>query len=230
MKKLLTLLLFFNLAFGESIIFKGCFKGYYFFIPIIENCITYIEDGNTGKFLTDVHTIGIAKVFKDLKYTGIALSEKDKSKKFFFKQKEKNLTVEYWYEFNRDKILTKKTVRKGSVIKRKQSIVPNEEGYLDPFIASVVLFKTFDKKPTGYLKIFFDGKKYKIPYKVSGKDTIKLSGKRYRCYVVELKPEVKGEGLLKTKGKWKVWIDEKTHFPVKVKAVFDKGIIYLKRN
>ncbi|NPA52615.1 MAG: DUF3108 domain-containing protein [Aquificae bacterium] len=226
---LLSLFLFYIGAFGKDITFSSCYKGYYFFIPVIKNCISYVEKEGEGRFTATVETIGILKAFKDIKYRGFALSINDKSKKFFFVQREKDFSVEYWYEFKDALILTKKSIKRGSVIRRFSKVVPNEEGYLDPFTATVLLFKTFRYEKEGFLSIFFDGEKYKIPYKFSKREEIRVGSKSYRCYVLVLEPRLQGEGLIKTKGKWKIWVDERTGFPVKIRAVFDKGVIVLNK-
>ena len=225
----LMVFLVFVSAFSKEIHFSSCYKGYYFFIPVIKNCISYDEIDGRGRFTTHVNTIGFLKLFKDIKYVGLSISKKDISKKFFFSQKEKDFSVEYWYEFLEGKILTKKTVKKNGKIKRITKVVDNKENYLDPFTASVVMFKSLKNKNQGFLKIFFNGKKYKIPYRISSQERLRLNGKYYSCYVIEIKPKIKGEGLIKTKGKWIVWAEKTTGFPVKVKAVFDKGIIYLNK-
>ncbi len=226
---LLLFVLYVVQAFSKEIHFSTCYKGYYFFIPVIKNCISYDEIDGKGKFTTNVKTIGILKAFKDIKYTGIALSKNNFSERFFFIQRERDFSVEYWYEFRENLIFSNKTVKKGGNIKRFSKVIDNKDRYLDPFTASVLLFKNFKTRKEGFMKIFFNGKKYKIPYRLSGKEIIKAGKRQYRCYVVLVEPDLKGEGLLKIKGQWKLWIDEKTGFPVKVKAVFDKGIIYLKK-
>ncbi len=220
----LLLVLFVGKSFGDS--FKGCYKGYYLFFPIIQNCITYSEDKDLMKFETTVETLGIAKAFRKLYYTGESLIL-DKSPLFFnFIQNEKNLKVVQTYFFKNNKIIFfKKREFKG-----KEDIILrslNKDGYTDPFSASLMLYSSVPKVKKGKILVFYDGKKYKIPFKLVKEEKVKIGSKKYETYLVEIEPNVKSEGLLKTKGKWYIWIDKNMKFPVKIKASFLAGTINL---
>ncbi len=229
--KLLTIILIFiwlflGNSFGNG--FKGCYKGYYLFFPIIENCIVYSEEENSIHFYTTVETLGIAKAFRKLHYEGESFLLREKRNPIFFNfiQNEKNLKVVQTYFFNNNNIIFYKKRN----FKGKESIILKnviQDSYFDPFSASLILYNSIPDIKRGYIFVFYDGKKYKIPFKLIKEEKIKINSKKYDTYVVEIKPNIKSEGLLKTKGKWYIWIDKKMKFPVKIKASFLAGTINL---
>ncbi len=217
-------------VFSKGFMYRACYKGYFFFIPVIKNCIEYTENEKTGFFKTDVETVGILKIFKNVHYTGISVMENQNSKRFEFIQKEKNLKVFYRYIFYKGYVKTEKRKKEGKKVFIDKKVVPLDSKYQDVFTASVQMFKSLKKTKKGKIFVFYDNKTYSIPYKREKEEIIKIGRKKYSVYRVILKPRIKGEGLIKTKGNWILWIDKHTGFPVKVKAVFDKGIMYLKRS
>jgi hypothetical protein len=233
--KFLTVFLILVLSFGNSFSkdFKGCYKGYYLFFPIIKNCIEYSDQKNFIQFNATVETLGIAKTFRKIHYYGESFVPKDNQNFSYFNfiQIEKNLKVIQTYFFNKNNIIFyKRRNFKGE----ENIIIKNvlKEKYIDPFLASLLLYNSVPEKKEGKLLIFYDSKKYKVPFKVIKEEKIKVNSKRYNTYLVEVKPNIKSEGILKTRGKWYVWIDKEMKFPVKIKASFLAGTInlYLERN
>jgi len=216
-------------SFSKGLEYKACYRGYYFFIPVIENCIQYSENGNDALFKTTVKTIGVLRLLKNVEYRGFSVMKSQRSEKFEFYQKEKNLEVVYRYVFHKGFVETEKRKKNRNKVFIDKKRIYLDEKYQDVFTASVSMFKNFKNKKKGKMFIFYDGKTYTIPYYLKDEDRIKVGKVEYNSYRVILKPNIRGEGLLKTRGKWIVWIDKRTGFPIKVKAVFDKGIIYLKR-
>ncbi len=228
--KVLSIFLTFGFLFGTSYgnSFKGCYKGYYLFFPIIKNCVIYKEEKNLIHFSSTVKTLGIAKAVRKIYYEGesFILKENKEPIYFNFNQNEKNLNVIQTCFFYKNKIIFyKKRNFKGkenTILK----ILPQEQ-YIDPFSASLVLYNSIPKIKKGNIFVFYDGKKYRIPFKLIKEEKIKINSKKYNTYLVEIKPNVKSEGILKTKGKWYIWIDKKMKFPVKIKASFVVGTINL---
>ncbi len=228
---ILILMLTVQSSFGKS--FKGCYKGYYLFFPIVKNCLYYEEKQNFIEFYTTVDTLGVMKMLKNLHYEGTSLILKETKTPIFFNflQNEKDLKVVQTYFFKNNHIIFyKKRNFKGKEFIILNDIVQN--GYLDPFFSSLILYNSIPKVKKGNMFIFYDGKKYKIPFKLIKEEKIKVNSKKYDTYLVEIEPNIKSEGILKTKGKWFIWIDKEMKFPVKIKASFVVGTInlYLEKN
>jgi hypothetical protein len=73
--------------------------------------------------------------------------------------------------------------------------------------------------------MFYDDKKYHIPYKVVGEEEIKVPAGNYYARVVDVSPNVETKGLLRPKGKWKLWIEKDNLFPVRMQLFFVLGSV-----
>ncbi len=222
MKKVLFLLLFSFFSFSYAL--ETCYKGYYLFLPLVEDCITYKEN----KISAYAHSTPLGSLFKKVEYKGHSIYKKNLQPEFFyFVQKEGNKKMIHRYKFSKDYILFEKEIYKlkENEYKFQKKITKKikNESYFDPFTASIYLYKKIKEKKEGVLKIFYDGKGYKVPFKVVKKEKIEIEGKKYKTTKVYLHPNFKTKGLLRPTGNWYIWIDEKLNIPVKLKLTFTIG-------
>ncbi|RMA97250.1 DUF3108 domain-containing protein [Hydrogenothermus marinus] len=223
-KAFLIFLIFFSFLKAETL--KTCYKGYYFFLPLVEDCIIY----ENGKITAKAHSTPIGSLFKKVEYSGYAIYNKENldSKKFYFVQKEGKIKFIHEYTFSKDYIFFKKTeyrLKDNQYIFRKkiEKKIKNNN-YKDPFTSSIYLYTIVKKQKEGNLNIFYDGKGYKVPFKVLNEnETIKVNGKKYKTIKVWLHPNFKTRGLLKPTGNWIIWIDKKLNIPVKMSISFTIG-------
>jgi hypothetical protein len=228
MLRYIILLFLFLYTFSYSKVLETCYKGYYFFLPLVENCITY-ED---NKISATAHSTTIGSLFKKVEYSGYSVYKEDlKPAFFYFIQIESDKKIIHSYTFSKDYIIFNKKVFKLEDDKYFFQKEINEkiknEGYVDPFLASLYLYKQIKENKNGYLNIFYDGKGYKVPFKILDKEKVQVYGKEYQTIKVYIQPDFKTSGLLKPVGNWYVWIDEKLNVPVKMRLTFSIGTFFL---
>ncbi len=217
----LIIFLITGLSSGKE--FKGCYEGKYLFFKIVKNCVDFSYKNDEYYFFSDVRSIGIGKVFKDIHYYGFSLSNSDNPFYFEFIQNEKELISKQYLFFTPKNIIFQKLKPNVNIIK----LYSNDNKYLDVFLASLKFYEKIPEQKKGKIKLFFNGKKYTVPYKYIKEEKIKTDAGKFKTYKVYVYPEIQGESLLKTKGKWIVWIDKKTKFPVKIYSSFIFGTIRL---
>jgi len=225
LRYIVFILIYFNFLYAETL--KTCYTGYYFFIPLIRDCITY--NLSEGKVYAHAFSTSIGSIFKKVEYKGYSLYDKKtlNSRYFYFLQFEGKLRMIHEYKFNNNFIYFSKQIyrrkdkkyRLEKLIKRKYPL----KGYLDPFTASIYLYKKIEGKKKGNLKIFYDGKGYTVPFKVIKEENIYLDGRIYKTLKIFLHPEFKTKGLLRPTGDWFLWIDKKLSIPVKMELSFTIG-------
>jgi len=224
-KSLLFLLLLPILSFSNEL--TACYKAYLFFFPVAESCITYQEKGDTLRVSSLVRTINVGKLVKRVYNRGEALIDKNTLNPISFKyyQEEGEFKRYQEYNFRKGKIYTKEVKYKKltNEVEKEEEKVYEQEGYLEPYSASLKLYKDSATNKYGTLFMFYDDKKYKIPYSVIGKEELNTDIGSFKTRVIEVSPNVETKGLLKPKGKWYLWIDEDTYLPVKMKLGFVIG-------
>ncbi len=183
---IIIFLLFFQISFG-----KICFTAKYLFLDVAKVCLEYKKENNKFKTYMEASTIGLVRLFKDIKYEGHSICNQNfKPKEFHLYQKEKNLTVVYHYIFLPNRIYTEKTKNNKKEVK---IIKIKNKNFFDPFTASyLILYELVKNK----IRIFFEGEIYdlKISKKTNG-----------RIKIIEINPkDIKAEGIIKPTGKWRI--------------------------
>ncbi len=216
---LLLFLAFFSISHGAV---KNCYTIRYLFFDVAKMCISYQYEKE--KIITEVQAFseGLIKLMKDVKYFGTGASSYDfNSKKFYFYRKEGPMREIHQYQFYPEEIIFRKTVIKGAEEKVEKKKIKND-GYIDPFTASLYYYRQIINRKKIHKKIFFDGKVYFIPVKKIKEGQIKINGKTYNAVYAEIDPtKVKVGGIIQPTGIWKIWIDKK-------KKILLKGIFKIK--
>jgi len=60
---------------------------------------------------------------------------------------------------------------------------------------------------------------------VAGEEEIKVPAGNYYARVVDVSPNVETRGLLRPKGRWKLWIEKDNLFPVRMQLFFVLGSV-----
>lgn len=148
-------------------------------------------------------------------------------KEFFYHQEEGEFKRKQHYIFKNSRIYVKEThyVKLTDKVEREEERVYPFDGYPDPYTASLVLYKNSIQNGEGVIKMFYDDRKYHIPYKVVGEEEIKVPAGNYYARVVDVTPNVETKGLLRPKGRWKLWIEKDNLFPVRMQLFFVLGSV-----
>lgn len=206
-----------------------CFDVKIFIFKVGESCITYKYSGNEILIESFMKTVNIGSMAKRVNDNGYAIATREGllSKKFVFYQEEGNFKRYQSYDFEVDKIKVRETKYKGlsSEIEKDENKIYQYTGQRDPYTLALFLFQEIFKSEKGLLNLFYDDKSYKIPYEVLKDETILLNDNKFDTKKVMIKPEIKGKGLLRPKGKWFIWIDKKTKLPVKMSVGFIIGSV-----
>jgi hypothetical protein len=217
-KVLITIFIFLSYSLnGYTREEKICYLVEYMFIDVAKVCISYSSNKNIK---TDVkaNTVGIVKFFKNIKYKGYSIVNPSfKPKEFYFHQKEKELDIKHHYIFKKNRVKVLKTINK-KLIKYYSYI--KEDFYLEPFSSSLYLFMKKNKKNTGFLPVFYNGKIYKIPYKIK---------KRKNKTEILIDPKIEVEGIIRPRGNWILFFKDKEKFPYRMELKIAIGKITLKR-
>ncbi len=216
---LLLLLAFFSISYGAV---KNCYTIRYLFFDVAKMCISYKYEKNKIKIEAHAFSEGLLKLIRNVEYYGFAVSSKDfQSRKFHFYRREGSVREIHDYLFYPAHIIFKKTVIKGAEEKVEKKKIKND-GYIDPFTASLYYYRQIINREKIYKKIFFNGKSYYIPVKRIKDTQIKINGKRYKAVYAEIDPsKVKVGGVIQPTGIWKIWIDKK-------KKILLKGILKIR--
>ncbi|WP_448587833.1 DUF3108 domain-containing protein [Thermocrinis sp.] len=200
-----------------------CYKAYFSFIPVARTCITYAQETDQLKVSSWVRTISVGGLVKRVYNHGYATVQIEglKPLEFFYHQEEGGFKRRQHYLFKNSKIQVKEThyIELTDEVERVEERVYSYEGYPDPYTASLILYK--NSSQNGSIKMFYDDKKYQIPYFVVGEEDMGS----YHARVVEVKPNIKTKGLLKPRGNWRLWLDKEHLFPVKMQLLFVIGSV-----
>ena len=203
-----------------------CYKAYYLFFPVARTCITYKQEGENLKVSSWVRTINVGSLVKRVYNHGYAVIyiKSLTPIEFFYHQEEGSFKRRQHYTFKDSKIYVKEIhyVELTEEQERIEERVYDYTDYVDPYTASLMLYKSALKEPSGNLKMFYDGKTYSIPYSVVGEEWVL---EKYRALVLNVQPNIKTKGLLKPKGMWRLWIDRENLFPVKMQLLFVLGSV-----
>jgi len=206
-----------------------CYKAYYAFFPVAQTCITYKLQGEDLVVSSYAKTINVGGLVKRVYNHGHAvISAKNlMPKEFFYHQEEGEFKRRQHYIFKNSKIYVKEThyVELTDKVEREEERVYSFDGYPDPYTASFVLYKNSIRNGEGIIKMFYDDRKYHIPYKVVREEEIKVPAGNYYARVVDVSPNVETKGLLRPKGRWKLWIEKDNLFPVRMQLFFVLGSV-----
>ncbi len=206
-----------------------CYKAYYLFFPVAQTCITYKQKGEELVVSSYAKTINVGGLVKRVYNYGHAfISAKDlMPKEFFYHQEEGKFKRRQYYLFKNSKIYIKEIhyLELTDKVEREEEREESFEDYADPYTTSLLLYKNSARDREGIVKMFYDDKKYSIPYRVVGEEEIKVPVGTYQTRVVEVSPNVETKGILKPKGKWKLWIEKGSFIPVKMQLYFALGSV-----
>ncbi|MFN4012294.1 MAG: DUF3108 domain-containing protein [Aquificaceae bacterium] len=214
-----------SLSFPQEL--KACYRAYLFFFPVAETCITYKQENNHLKTESFVRTINVGKLVKRVYNRGGAtiILPGLKPRHFVYYQEEGEFKRYQEYIFNDHKIKVKeiKYVKLSDEVERKEEKEYEYKGFVDPYTASLMLYKDSSKVNQGTVKMFYDDKEYLLPYGVKGVEVIQTPLGEFKARKVEVYPNIETKGLLKPKGLWYLWIDEETNIPVRMELKFVIG-------
>ncbi|QWK20661.1 MAG: DUF3108 domain-containing protein [Hydrogenobacter thermophilus] len=226
LKKALLFLTFLPLfSFANHL--TACYKAYFLFLPVAETCITYKDEGKNLKVSSIVRTINVGKLVKRVYNRGQATIDKDPLSpvRFEYYQEEGEFKRYQEYKFKDGKIYVKEVKYKKLTdeIERNEEKVYKYSGYVEPYTASLILYRDSAIKSYGTVLMFYDEKDYVLPYSVIKKEYADTEVGGFNTRVVEVSPNIETKGLLKPKGRWYLWLDEETYLPVKMRLSFVIG-------
>ncbi len=221
MSKLIIKLLFiisFALPSEEKL--TACYKAYFFILPVAESCITYRYEEKLLRIESFIKTTSIGGIFYKIDNFGVSLLKEDLSEYDFFLLQEEGGYKRDIYYHKRDGKLHMFITRynEGSVSDVYYGIYYPGEA-LDPISASIFIYCSSFKRKSGYVRLFYDGRVYKIPFFVIGEEDGLL--------LVELTPKIYTKGIIKPSGRWLLWLDKEMKIPVKMELEFTLGSAFV---
>ncbi|MCS6998992.1 MAG: DUF3108 domain-containing protein [Aquificaceae bacterium] len=224
--KALTVLLAF-LSFSSAGELKACYRAYLVFLPVAETCIDYKRETHLLRMESFVRTINVGKVVKRVYNKGGARIDlpEIRPRYFFYHQEEGEFKRYQEYRFENGKIKVKEVqyVKLSEEVERKEEKEYEYKGFVDPYTASLLLYKDSARVEQGTVKMFYDDKEYWLPYSVKGRERVETPVGIFTTRKIEIHPNVETKGLLKPKGVWHLWVDEETNLPVKMELRFVVG-------
>lgn len=224
-KALAILLTPLSFSLGQEL--RACYRAYLVFMPVAETCIAYKREGNHLKVESFVRTINAGKLVKRVHNRGGVLIELPdlKPRHFFYHQEEGEFKRHQEYTFGNGKIKVVEVHFAGLTqdIERREEKEYEYKGFVDPYTASLVLYRESARAEQGTVKMFYDDKEYWLPYAVKGKEKVETLAGKFLARKVEVHPNIETKGLLKPKGVWHLWLDEETSLPVKMELKFVIG-------
>ncbi len=209
----------------------ACYKVYFTFFPVAQTCITYSIKDKFAYVESSVKTINVGKLVKRVYNIGSArmvLNHTLEPNFFKYHQEEGNFKRFQEYRFEKGKIYVRRVryVDLTDEVKEVSEGVYEYKNSPEPYTASLLLYKATRSTDSGYVNMFYDDDYYKIPYKVVSRfETLEMGERIFRTRLVEVQPNVKTQGLLRPKGSWRLWIDEKTQLPVRMQLSFVIGSV-----
>ncbi len=186
-----------------------------------KTCIEYERIGDYLFIKSIAKTVGLVSLVKRVEDEGYSLIYRGLVPKvFFFKQREGRFRGVRRYVFKKGRVEVYEKIGK-----KVKAYTKKLKGYLDPYSASLKLYSCVLGKERGILKLFYGGRAYQMPYKVLGKRWIILGDKLYKTYVVEVKVNIKTESFLKPRGAWKLYLDQRFLYPIKMEVEFNVGSV-----
>lgn len=206
-----------------------CYRVEVFFLKVGESCINFKETEDMILVDSFMRTVNIGSLARRIYDNGYSEINKNSLRpyRFYFHQEEGNFKRDQEYFFIDNKIQVRETKFRGLTdnIEKDEKKVYEDLNYLDPYTAALYLFMNVEKNRSGYIKLFYDDRFYKIPYDVRSEEKIKVDNTLYDTLKVVIKPKIRGKGLLKPKGDWTLWIDKKRKVPVKMNVGFIIGSV-----
>ncbi len=215
------------IGFSSAQELKACYKAYLLFLPVAETCITYKQQNNNLKVESFVRTINVGKLVKRVYNRGGAEIELPElsPRRFVYYQEEGEFKRYQEYIFGNGKIKTTeiKYVKLSEQIEKKEEKEYNYKGFVDPYTASLILYRDSASVDKGTVKMFYDDKEYWLPYGVIGRGKMDTPAGSFITRKIEVHPNIETKGLLKPRGTWYLWIDEETNLPVRMELKFVIG-------
>lgn len=203
---------------------KACYRAYLSLFPVAETCISYKTEGNTLKTESFVKTINIGKMVKRVYNRGGATVGLPDLKPihFVYYQEEGEFKRYQEYKFTESKILVTeiKYAKLSDEIEKKEEKEYQYRGYVDPYTASLLLYRESERVEKGTIKMFYDDKEYLLPYSVKGVERIETPLGEFNTRKIEVYPNIETKGLLRPKGVWYLWIDQETNIPIRMSLKF----------
>ncbi|MDW8237047.1 MAG: DUF3108 domain-containing protein [Aquificaceae bacterium] len=208
---------------------KACYRAFLGFLPVAETCISYKLKGALLHVESVVKTVNVGKIAKRVNNKGSSsiLLDGLEPKTFEYYQEEGTFKRYQRYQFEGNKIQTLEIEYEGLSEKAESTEEKTFEyrGFVDPYTASLRLYKDLQKAERGDIKIFYDQKEYTVPYNVVLNEQVKTPAGTFNTKVVEVSPAIKTKGLLKPRGNWRLWIDKRTNLPVRMDLTFAIGSV-----
>ncbi len=215
------------IGFSSAQELKACYKAYLLFLPVAETCITYRQENSILKVNSYVRTINVGKLVKRVYNTGGAEIDLPNlsPKRFVYYQEEGEFKRYQEYIFGKGKIRVAevKYVKLSDQVEKKEEKEYEYKGFVDPYTASLLLYRDSARVERGTVKMFYDDKEYWLPYSVIGRERVDTPAGSFITRKLEVYPNIETKGLLKPKGTWYLWIDEETNVPVKMELKFVIG-------
>ncbi|MEN3027725.1 MAG: DUF3108 domain-containing protein [Aquificaceae bacterium] len=216
-----------SLSFSFAGELKACYRAYLVFLPVAETCIDYRKEAHLLKMESFVRTINVGKVVKRVYNRGGAWVDlpEIKPRYFFYHQEEGEFKryQEYRFENGRIKVKEVHYVKLSEEVERKEEKEYEYRGFVDPYTASLLLYRDSARVGQGTVKMFYDDKEYWLPYSLKGRERVETPAGSFMTRKIEVHPNVETKGLLKPKGVWYLWVDEETNLPVKMELSFRIG-------
>ncbi|MFN7065386.1 MAG: DUF3108 domain-containing protein [Aquificaceae bacterium] len=217
-KTLALLLGFASIGIAQEL--KACYRAYLFLLPVAETCITYRQEGDKLKTESFVKTINVGKLVKRVYNKGEAIISLSDLKPihFVYYQEEGEFKRFQEYRFSEDRIRVTeiKYVKLTDEIEKREEKEHIYRGYVDPYTASLMLYKDTARFESGTVRMFYDDKEYILPYSVKGMERIG----EFNARKVEVYPNIETKGLLRPRGTWYLWVDQETNLPIRMELKF----------
>lgn len=214
-----------SLSFAQEL--KACYRAYLVFLPVAETCITYRVENNQLRVESFARTINVGKVVKRVYNRGGAIIEIQELKPtyFFYYQEEGEFKrrQEYRFSENRIEVSEVKYVKLSDDVEKREAKEYEQKGFVDPYTASLLLYREVLRSDKGTVKMFYDGREYFLPYAVKSRERVETPAGSFRTRKVEVHPNVETKGLLKPRGVWYLWVDEDMRIPVRMELKFVIG-------
>ncbi|WP_457638571.1 DUF3108 domain-containing protein [Persephonella sp.] len=224
MLRMLIALLFVVHASAETVK-TDCYTVSYYFLEVAELCISYSYSNNSIKTEVTAETKGILKLFKNIRYTGGAVADRNfNTKRFFLYRKEYGTVEIHRYLFYSQWVeIVKKIIKGAQEIVEKKKV--KNKGYTDPLTGSLYYYRHISENKPVKKRIFFNGKGYLIPYK----NRKEVSTENGKVVYVEIDPsEMDVGGLIQPTGTWKLWIEPRRKILLKAQLKIKAGVLKIK--
>ncbi|NPA33004.1 MAG: DUF3108 domain-containing protein [Aquificae bacterium] len=197
-----------------------CHDVYYLLFPVGKHCVSFKRRKDELTISGFARSGGLLGLFGDVEVRGKSEGVLERFSRFFeLYVRARGEEVHHLYRFSREGVHYV-ILRNG----KKEKGFVRTDALLDPFRAGLFVFLRADGKERR-VKFFYDGRVQSALFRAVGRETLEWRGKVYNCVVVRVLPRVKTSGLLAPRGEWKVWVEERLRFAVRMKVSFKIGSV-----